>query len=234
MRDWRLPLRLTIPHYFDFGNECSGAELQDPQTWDALRLDSDGDFALPGTRAGWEALAGAHPEIEQRARSIDGFLGRLEPGGVASYGVGSALLEFWLHRLTPRRRLIVADFAPQTIATLQRLFPEGRPTLHDLMHDGPLDAELHLFHRIDTEFSDQAWREVLRRFGSSHIVFVAGGAVGLRGALRAISRLSRKGGMTRAGFVRTAVAIESLWASTHTAESLELYDLPAWHLAPRG
>ena len=34
-------------------------------------------------------------------------------------------------------------------------------------------AEVHLFHRIDTELDNREWREVFRRFGSVSILVVA-------------------------------------------------------------
>jgi hypothetical protein len=66
-------MRITVPHYFDFGadRELVGEDVVRPEAWDALRTQSDGPFALPATRAEWERVADERPDIRDRARAID-------------------------------------------------------------------------------------------------------------------------------------------------------------------
>jgi hypothetical protein len=104
--------------------------------------------------------------------------------------------------------------------------------VHDLSADAPLEADLHLFHRIDTEFDNERWQQVFERFAGVPIVFVAAGQVGLRGALAEV-RKGRLQGASRAGWVRTRGAIEALWRRTHRGDPVDVGDLPAWELQPR-
>jgi hypothetical protein len=39
--------------------------------------------------------------------------------------------------------------------------------------------------------------------------------------------------LTRAGWLRTRGAFETLWSGTHDAEPIRLYDLEGWALTPR-
>ena len=43
---------------------------------------------------------------------------------LASYGVGTAVLELWLARIRPARHLVVTEFAPETADRLLSLLPE--------------------------------------------------------------------------------------------------------------
>jgi hypothetical protein len=104
--------------------------------------------------------------------------------------------------------------------------------VHDLSSDPPLEADLHLFHRIDTEFENRLWQEVFDRFRQEPIVFVAAGQVDLRGALAEV-RKGRRPGASRAGWVRTRSAMETLWRRTHDSVPVDVGDLPAWELRPR-
>jgi hypothetical protein len=224
-------VRLTVRHHYDFGADRAlvGDDLVRPEAWDALRTRTTGAFALGETREEWERTADEHPELEARARRLDAVLGARK---VASYGVGGATLECWLKRVNPERELVVTDYAPATVERLRPIFTEAECVVHDLAADPPLDADVHLFHRIETEFDDQRWREILARFAREQIVFVAAGQVGLRGAVIEVCR----GWLPRAsfaGWVRTRAAIEALWEPTHRATPVDVGDLPTWELEPK-
>jgi hypothetical protein len=198
----------------------------------ALRTRTSGAFALAGTREAWERTADEHPELEARARRLDAVFARRGAQRIASYGVGGATLECWLKRVAPERQLAVSDYAPTTIERLRPIFTEAECVVHDLAADPPLEADLHLFHRIETEFDNQRWQDVLARFSGESIVFVAAGQVGLRGALVEVGR----GWLPRAsfaGWVRTRAAIEALWEATHCGVPVDVGDLPAWELEPK-
>ncbi len=227
-------MRLTVRHHFDFGADRAvvGDDLVRSEAWDALRTRTSGAFALADTREQWERTADEHPELEARARRLDSVFARRDARKVASYGAGGATLECWLKRIAPDRDLAVADYAPATIERLRPIFPEAECVVHDLSADPPLEADLHLFHRIDTEFDNQHWQGVFERFRGVPILLVAAGQVDLRGALAEV-RKGRRAGSSRAGWVRTRGAIEALWRRTHDAVPVDVGDLPAWELSPR-
>ncbi len=228
-------MKLTIRHYYDFGADrpVVGNDLVRSEAWDSLRTRTSGPFALPETRAELDRLADERTEIAERARLIDAWLEREGFASVASYGSGVALLELSLHRLRPERRLTLTDYAPATVERLRALLPELDVKRHDLLADRKLDADVHLFHRIDTEFTDKQWRHILRRFADVPILVVATEVIDIRRALTALGGRFRNADATRAGWIRTRASFESLWRATHHAIPLRLHDLEGWALEPR-
>lgn len=230
-------MRLTLRHYYDFGRDRSvvGADVVTPEAWDGLRTKTSGAFSIPSTRAEFVRAAEGLHDIAARARAVDAWLEQREPAVVASYGVGGAWLEWWLTKLRPDRKLIVSDYAEATVERLAEVLPEADVRRHDLRRDEPLPADIHLFHRIETELGNDEWREALGRFGRAEILFVAADLLDLRGLLAELhNRPVLKGRrVTKAGFIRTRAAVEALWRSTHTAQPLRMHDLDAWALTPR-
>ena len=231
-----MTVRLTVRHHFDFGAQRAlvGDDLVDPDAWDALRMgDSDG-FALPATRAAWEAAAEARSDLVARAAALDAWASATSVGRLCSYGCGTGALEWLLHREDPARRLTLTEYAPRTRERLAALFPEVTVLAHDLRRDPPVAGQdVHLLHRIDTELPNAAWREVFARFGGVRVLVVATELIGLRDAGRQIVGRLRHPTTTRAGWVRSRSAFEALWRDTHAAQALTMHDLPAWDLRPR-
>jgi hypothetical protein len=227
-------MRLTLRHHFDFGADRAlvGDDLVRPEAWDALRTQTSGPFALAETREKWERTADEHPELEARARRIVDLLDARGVTRLASYGVGGATLECWLKRLGPQRELVVTDYAQATVDRLAGIFTEAECVRHDLLEDSPMEADLHLLHRVDTEFTNDEWARVFERFAGLPVLFVAAGQVDLKGAL-AEWRKGRRAGASRAGWVRTRPALEALWKRTHDGRAVDVGDLPAWELDPK-
>jgi len=227
-------LRITVRHYYDFRVERAivGSDLGTPEAWDRLRARTTGRFSLPEAREGFVRLPESHEEIADRARAIDDWLANAGIDSIASYGVGTGVLEWWLTRLRAGRRITCTDYAAGTVRRLNDLAPELHACGHDLRRDNPLTADLHLFHRIDTELSNREWHDVLERFRSESI-FIAAEVLDLRRLTvellaRPLIRASR------AGFLRTRAALEALWLTTHQGLPLRMHDLPAWSLTPLG
>jgi hypothetical protein len=222
-------------HHYDFGpdRQVVGDDLIRAEAWDALRTRTDGAFSLAGSREELERTADGRPEIGERARAIERWLERRDVGTLASYGVGGAVLEAWLLRLRPERSLVLTDYGPETVERLGALLPEVEVVHHDLLRDPPLDADIHLFHRIDTELTDEEWRGVLKRFAAETILVVATEIATPRRLARQLMLRARNRHLTRAGWLRTRSSFETLWSRTHDAEPIRLYDLDGWALTPR-
>jgi hypothetical protein len=222
-------------HHFDFGPDRAvvGEDLVRPEAWDALRTRTDGAFSVAGSREELERTADGRPEIGERARAIDRWLEQRGVDALASYGVGGGVLEAWLLRLRPRQRLALTDYGPETVERLRTLFPEGEVVRHDLLRDAPLHAEVHLFHRIDTELTDDQWHGVLRRFADVTILVVATEVATPRRLGQELLLRARSRHLTRAGWLRTRGSFEALWRDTHDAVPLRLHDLDGWALTPR-
>jgi hypothetical protein len=230
-------MRITLPHYFDFGADRAlvGDDLVRPEAWDALRTQTDGPFGLPANREDWERVADERRDIRDRAEAINVLLDRRGVSRLASYGVGGAPLECWLKRLAPSRELIVTEYAPATIERLRSVFPEAEVRAHDLFADPPVDADLHLFHRVDTEFTNRQWRVIFRAFRNVPVLLVATEVATLDRIAAVLKTLpgNRRRRATRAGVIRNAAAFEALWRQTHSARRVRVNDLDAWELAPR-
>jgi hypothetical protein len=228
-------VRVTMRHHFDFGPDRTvvGDDLVRAEAWDALRTRTDGAFSVAASREELELSADSRPEIGERARVIDRWLERHDVGSVASYGVGGGVVEAWLLRVRPGRRLLLTDYAPGTVERLRELLPETEVTQHDLLSDPPLEADAHLFHRIDTELTDEQWRGVLERFASETILVVATEVATVRRLGQELLLRARNRHLTRAGWLRTRDSFEALWKRTHDAEPLRLHDLDGWALVPR-
>jgi hypothetical protein len=232
-----IPLRVTLRHYYDFGTDrpIVGDDLVRPEAWDRLRTKTSGVFAIPATREEFVRTAEGRADIAGRARAIDAWLERQGAEVVASYGVGGAALEWWLHNLRPGRKLIVTDYGEATLQRLAEIFPEVGVRFHDLRRDEPLAADVHLFHRIDAELGNREWQEVFTRFARVRILVVATDVLDLRrivDELRSRRRMKRLHA-TKAGFIRSRAAFEALWRRTHTSQPLRLHDLDGWELLPR-
>jgi hypothetical protein len=228
-------LPLTIRHVYDFGADRSlvGDDLVRPEVWDALRTQTAGAFSLPEDRAAWESAATARPDLCGRAEAIDEWLRAQSVPSLASYGVGGASLEFLLSRASPDRRMVVSDYGPATVQRLAQVFPEVQVAQFDLLRDAPLDAAIHLFHRIDTEFTNRVWRDVLHRFRTERVLLIASDVISLRRASWEIRLRLRSPRASKAGWLRNRAAFERLWSRTHTATPLRLHDLQAWDLRPK-
>jgi hypothetical protein len=226
-------LPVTLRHHFDFGAERDlvGDDLIRPDAWDALRTQTSGAFALPADRQAWEAAAD-NPELRTRAEALNRWLDENQIGRLASYGVGAAGLELWLHRLAPDRRLVVTEYAPETVTRLRRHFEGVDVRPHDLLTEPPVDAEIHLVHRIDTEFDNRQWRAILTRFAAVPVLLVAAETLDARALLNELrTRLTRRTA-TRAGWLRNRAAFRTLWRTTHSATPLRFADLDSWLLTP--
>ncbi len=230
-----MPLPLTVRHIVDFAGERDlvGETLLSPGSWDALRLQTEGPFAIAESSDQLEHQADERPDIGNRAELLDAWFTEQAVMSLASYGVGGGILESWLGRLTPDREMVMTEYAPQTLERLRLLFAGREVVRHDLETEPPLDADLHLFHRIDTELSNRQWLDVLRNFEAVQVLVVATKIIGGRRAAPAIRLrlLNRQG--PNAGWLRNRAAFESLWRHTHDAQRLRFGDLHAWHLTPK-
>jgi len=226
--------RLTIPHYFDFGEDRSevGDELSSAQGWDALRLRTAGPFGMATDAAAWAETAQAHPELQSRAAAVADRVRALGGTSLASYGVGGASLEYWLMRDATDLSMTVTEYAPETYRVLSSYLPGVNVVQHDLLADDPLDAGLHLFHRIDTEFTNPQFKQLMSKFASVTVIVVATRLLTWRD-LRHELRQRRNPNATGAGVYRTRAAFEALWKPTHLAERASFADLDGWVLRPR-
>lgn len=213
---------VTLPAYHDFQHLHDGP-LDGPDAWDALRS-TDSPFGLAATRAEWEVAAGA---LTERGRRVGSLIKTLEARRVASYGVGTGMLELRLANELPGVGLTCTDFAPVTVARLQALFPESDVVRHDLLKDDPIPADLAIFHRIETELDNRSWRRVYARFSEQRILVIVDGFLTIG---RAVVDTRRRG--SRVGYMRNERALRRLWWETHRAERVDV-GLPAFLLDPR-
>ena len=222
-------MRLTLRHRFAFARPLPGG-LDTPQAWDALRGGED-SFGLPARRADWEAAAD-RPDLARRAADVAAVTESIGAGRVCSYGVGTGMLEWNLHRLAPQLELECTDFAPQAVARLAEHFDGASVVVHDLRADPPRDAELHVLHRVDTELSDDEWPAVLARFREP-VLMVVSEVVDARAVLRELATRVRHPRAEQAGWIRTEAAFRALWSTTHDEQRVQVGELAAYLLRPK-
>jgi hypothetical protein len=226
-------VRIRVRHRYDFGaaREHVGASLLTAESWDAARS-LPGPFALAQTRAEWEQAA-AQPNLEARARDVSAIARELGARSLCSHGVGTAALEFNLHRVNPELELICTDYAPRAVEGLRRLFPEAHIVLRDLTAPDAPVADLHLMHRLDAELDDDEWSAVFEQLRAP-IVFVPNVVLGLTDAARELARgLVRRDSLTEAGWFRNEAALRALWAGTYRDRALTVGDAPGFLLERR-
>ena len=224
-------LPATIPHYFDFGNDriLVGDSLLSAASWEALRRTAT-PFGIPQDRQEWKALI-QRSDLKGRARRIASIANEIGATRIASYGVGACGVEWHLKHEAPEIALTCTDYTPESVELLRHHFPEAQFIRHDLLVDPPLFADLHLFHRIDTEFDRRQWAAIFERF-QDPILVVATGL--LDWPHYVVERAMRRNpNATFSGYVRNRGAFRALWAKTHDSTELEVYDLPAFRLTRR-
>jgi hypothetical protein len=228
-------MRMTIRHVYDFGADRAlvGDDLVRPEAWDALRTRSVGPFAMARTHDEAERLALANADIIARAQALSAWLERERVGRLVSYGAGGGTLELLVSRHPGAPELVLTDYGPETVLTLRDLVPDAEVVRHDLLSEPPLEGDLHLFHRIDTEFDNRQLRWVLRRFADRRVLVIATGTVTVPEGLREVAYRLRNRNVSKAGWRRTRATFEALWRRTHDAQPLTFHDLPAWDLRPR-
>jgi hypothetical protein len=220
----------TTTHYFDFTSVgVTVGDTVDREGWETLRA-SGSVFGIPHEREAWEASADS-PSLIARAEDIVRIAHRLGARKLVSYGVGGATLELNITRVDPSLELTCTEYAGANVRQLQRLFPEARTIAHDLVAADPLDADLHLFHRVDTELSNKQWHEVLARI-EGPVLFVPGSILTWdRFVIERRMRTNRAA--SRAGFVRTAAGVRALWHKSHRAEEIPIGELCGFLLSRR-
>jgi hypothetical protein len=196
-------------------------------------VQTDGPFSLPADRAAGEQQALSRPELADRARAINAWADGAGAGRLASYGVGGASLEYLLWRGRPERSVVVCDYTPAAVARLSAIFPEADVRRFDLLTDAVLEADVHLLHRVDTEFTNAQWQTLLARFAGRRVLVVATEVATLRRMSWEVRRRFSRTPTTRAGWLRNRAAFERLWRATHDATPLRIGDLEAWDLRPR-
>jgi hypothetical protein len=222
-------VRLTISHRFPFSRRLP-AGLDSPEAWDALRQGAD-TFGLPASRSEWEAAA-ERSGLDRRAVAIARIADEIGAVTVCSYGVGTGMLEWNLHRVAPHLALGCTEFAPRTVDRLGAHFDGVPVVLHELRADPPREADLHLLHRVDTELSDEEWPAVFARFREPVLV-AASELVDLRSIAREAATRVLHPRAQAAGWIRTEAALRSLWAGSHTDRKVDLAGLPGYLLTRR-
>jgi hypothetical protein len=183
---------------------CPGTE----ESWEDLRS-HDAVFGMPPFED-WQ-VEREKEQFREGAAAIAEVADKLGAGSITAYGVGCGYVEGWL---ASHFRVTLCDVTASTIEALQRYVPKAESVVHDI-RDGPLQADLHLMFRLDTEFDDNAWRTVLGGFRGEPVLFVPGALVSTREAILMRLRPGRT-----AGWARTRDSLIRLWTPTHSHEEV--------------
>ena len=231
-------MRLTVPHYHHFRDhrDLVGEHLVDPGSWDRLRMEAETIFAFDADPEDWERRIRSDDYQRRRAEALVGWLDPLEVSEISSYGVGPAPIERWLHWLRPQWALRLTDFAPRTVERLRSHFSAAEIHHHDLLAHPPLDGDVHLLLCVDTEFSDEQWRQIYRRFDGVTLLVYPCATLSLSTVIDELRQWVATSPPTPCGYWRTGGRIEELVAPTHSAERLSGGGVAgrAWLCRPHG
>lgn len=218
-------MRLTIRHRF---LSPTGKAIVGADGWDAVRQTAT-TFGVPASRGAWIDEADSRPELRSRALAVAAIADLLGAQRVASYGVGTALLERHLVGLVDQ--LVCSDFTPVAVEAMKAYLEDAEVVVHDLVADPPLAADLHVLHRVDTEFSDDELSVVLAKFEAPTLLIVSEFLTG-RGFLREMLTWARGG--QQAGWTRSERAFEMLIPHGRLAGRYTIGDLEGFLIAPFG
>lgn len=210
-------MELTLKYYHYFGDEEEklGSNLNNSDSWDALRI-KDGmnsSYYIPKDRDEWQKICLSRENLKLKAKEIVGVL-KPKFNCLHSFGVGAAHLEFLIKKEDHALQLKCSDFTPQGIDRLQKVFVEADEISNfDMIHGdwGQIDSKgVCLFYRVDTVFDDGQWREVfckMKSVGIKDVLFIPSEILTFKKILYlqlkyAIFWLLRRK-MTFSGFVRT-------------------------------
>ena len=239
-------MKLTIRHYFDFGDHASavGRSLCLINSWDTIRLsNNDQGFSIPPEREKWVAKANANQQLVQRAEALVLWLKRLGVRRLTSVGVGTSHLEYHIKRMCPSWNLTCTDYTPLAIGRLREVFPEcDTIRVFDMLSpEWPRDGGLILLNRVDTELNNEQWMNVFGCMAKSrvnHIIMVPSAFVTFRinlsEGLRYLLTLAKGRRPTFCGWLRTRDQFISLWDQWYNVEErITLAGLEGFFLSRR-
>lgn len=206
-----------------------GLNLGNSGAWDRLR-ETDPSYSTGGSRGDWIERANESTAVASRARALAAVIRPLQASSIVSYGSGTCILEWHLSSFLDAR-IVCADYAVRTVERMRHLFPEAEHVVHDLGEDDPIEADLHILHRVDSEFDDARLSLILHRFRQPVLLVAAEPALTPRLWLT-YKRRARSPDFGPVGWCRTRASLERLWRSSHEATSVEVCGRDAWLLRP--
>ena len=240
-------MELTLKYYHFFGDKEKelGDNLNNPESWDLLRVDDEENnpFIISKKREEWIKVANGNRSLRLRADSIVSILKENDFNKVHSFGVGAAHLEYLIKHNFPECEISCSDFAPQGVARLKKVFEEARDiTSFDMLKgdwSGVSKESLCLLYRVDTVFNDEQWSEVLKNMqkaGIKNILFIPSEILTLKKIIYQKTKyflfkvLRRK--TTFSGYVRTKQRFLSLLKNGYSIKKIQnIYDLTGFVLS---
>lgn len=218
-------MRLTLAHHF--APEWNvppgvGDRLDSAGAWDALRSAASAPtFTVPERREHWLAVCESNVSLASKAELILRFADAVRASTITSYGVGTACLEYEIHKARPDLSLKLSDYTPLTVARLREVFREADSIdVIDLLNDDLSSSRdsLVLLHRIDTEFTGSQWHTIFERLadaGVQHILFAPAQLLTPKSAIKELLRrvvyrvVDRP--LVSAGWIRTRGIFVDAW-----------------------
>jgi hypothetical protein len=251
-----LPFNLTVKHYYPFGEATASLKdekLNSSESWDALRV-SHPNFSIADERESWVRQCemgvnkdGQDGSLNARAVAIVNLLKAYKFSSIHSVGVGGAALEYHIKRLYPNLRMTVSDYAPKNVEILKRVFHECDSVIEfDLLSKdwsawGGDERLCIMMCRIDTELTDEQWRNVFKNMYESKIMnalYITSRILTFKYLYSekkryALHKLFQKD-ISFAGYRRTKSVFRSFWASKYQEHEFMFGGLSGFLLSRTG
>jgi len=235
----KLPIKLTIKHYFLFGesgNLLKDKKLDSVESWEVLRVKHP-HFSISSKREEW--LRACELEIKKdgqdrglikRAKDVVGILEKINVKTIFSVGVGGAGLEYQIKKIRPDIRLICSEYSQLNVDLLKSVFWECDSIILFDIKNGDWKSILGnygediliLIYRVDASLTDLEWKRVFQEMfdaGVQNILYIPSGFLTIlslfyRFRQRLWWKITNKE-MVFAGYLRTEKTFKDYWKSLY-------------------
>ncbi|RKJ20031.1 hypothetical protein D7X48_10755 [bacterium D16-50] len=186
---------MKIRHFYCFDTKASTnmhSDALDRNNWEVLRAYEDGGaFSLERTREDYIKNCEGSQSYKETAQKISHIVQKNKWNTVVSLGVGKAVLEYQLKKMSPQLTIECTDFTKQSLDMLGKMFVEcDRFSVFDIANDDfsvYRDMDAVIMHRISTEFTRTQWKAIFHKMhdaGIKNVLFIPTELLTIKSAIK--------------------------------------------------
>lgn len=174
---------MKCKHYYYFGEEIQSKMIKrnlDSNNWDLLRNDnSKSPFVIEKSIKDYINNCNRQQKYIEAADITNKFIRSNKIESIVSLGVGKGILEYHIKTRNPNLRLLLTDYASESINSLKKVFPENNTFgMFDILngdYNELNEFQCVLLYRVSTEFDYKQWKNIFNNMflaGIKHIIFI--------------------------------------------------------------